>query len=97
MSEEKKESRSLKISLDDKTAQGSYANLVMVSHAESEFVLDFMFLQPGRNEARVGSRVIISPRQAKRLMSALAENVARYENRYDTIPMPVASEDDVVH
>jgi hypothetical protein len=90
--------RSLKISLDDKTAQGSYANLVMVSHGESEFVLDFMFLQPGRDEARVGSRVIVSPRQAKRLLNALSENLTRYERRFGNVPTPVSpGDDDLVH
>lgn len=86
---------SLKIVLDEQTAQGRYANLAMVSHGESEFILDFMFLQPGRGEARVNSRVIMSPRQAKRLLSALTENVGRFERRFGTLP----DEDpgDIVH
>jgi hypothetical protein len=88
----------LQIRLDESVAQGVYANLVMVQHGESEFVLDFMFLQPGRKEARVGSRVILSARQAKRLMGALGDNVNRYEKRYGTIPVPaVSNTDDVFH
>ena len=78
----------LKIKLDEETSQGVYSNLVMVQHGESEFILDFMFLQPGRGEARVGSRVILNPRQAKRLMGALGDNVTRYERRFGPIPVP---------
>ena len=88
----------LQIRLDESVAQGTYANLVMVQHGESEFVLDFMFLQPGRKEARVGSRVIMGPRQAKRLMAALGDNVNRYEKRYGTIPVPATGGNkDVFH
>ena len=77
----------LNIKIDDDVAQGVYANLAMVVHGESEFLIDFMFLQPGRKEAKVGSRVILSPIQAKRLLSALSENVTRYERRFGNIPM----------
>ncbi len=88
----------LQIKLDESMAQGVYSNLVMVQHGESEFVLDFMFLQPGRKEARVGARVILGPRQAKRLMGALGDNVNRYEKRFGPIPVSAAiDEDGVVH
>lgn len=80
--------RKLNVKIDDETAQGVYANLAMVIHGESEFLVDFMFLQPGRNEAKVGSRIILSPRQAKRLLAALRDNVNKYEKRYGIIPMP---------
>jgi hypothetical protein len=90
--------RSLKVALDDQTAQGRYANLVMVSHGESEFVLDFMFLQPGRDEARVGARAILGPRQARRLLNALQENIARYEQRFGPVTLVEnPGDDDLVH
>ena len=82
--------RQLSIKIDDDIAQGTYANLAMVTHGESEFLLDFMFLQPGRDEARVGARVILSPIQAKRLLAALGDNVNKFEQRFGTIPLPVA-------
>jgi len=84
----------LNIKLDDNIAQGIYSNLVMVTHGESEFILDFMFLQPGRAEARIGSRVILSALQAKRLMAALGDNVNRYEQRFGVIPLPIAKPED---
>ncbi len=94
----KPEPKGLKVKIDEDTAQGIYANLAMVAHGEAEFVVDFMFLQPGRNEAKVGSRVILSPRQAKRLLGALSDNIGRYEQRFGTIPtMSAAGPDDIVH
>lgn len=89
----------LQIKIDETTSQGVYSNLVMAQHGETEFILDFMFLQPGRQDAKVRSRVILSPRQAKRLMAALGDNVNRYEKRFGTIPVPALSpnDDDVVH
>ncbi|MBH24794.1 MAG: hypothetical protein CMH57_10145 [Myxococcales bacterium] len=95
----KSDSKSLKlnIKIDDDVAQGVYANLAMVVHGESEFMLDFMFLQPGRKEAKVGSRVILSPLQAKRLLSALADNVNRYERRFGAIPVGANGSKDIIH
>lgn len=90
-------SMKLNIKIDDDVAQGVYANLAMVVHGESEFMLDFMFLQPGRKEAKVGSRVILSPLQAKRLLSALADNVNRFERRFGPIPIGANGPKDIIH
>ena len=90
--------KGIQIKIDEQTAQGVYANLAMVAHGESEFVLDFMFLQPGRSDAKVGARVVLSPRQTKRLLHALTDNIARYEGRHGTIPSSGGpGPDDVVH
>lgn len=75
----------LEIQLDEETAQGIYANLAVVNHNDTEFVLDFIFVQPQAPRAKVRSRVITSPRHAKRMLLALQENVARYEKQFGTI------------
>ena len=36
----------LQIQLDDDVAQGIYTNMAMVNNNETEFTLDFMFIQP---------------------------------------------------
>lgn len=79
--------RQLAVKLDEHIAQGTYANFAMVTHGEAEFILDFLFIQPGRDEARVNSRVILSPLQAKRLLAALGDNVNHFEQRFGTIPL----------
>jgi hypothetical protein len=77
----------IQIQIDEPTAQGQYANLVMINHSENEFVLDFAYLQPTAPAARVRSRIISSPRHTKRLLQALQKNVARYEERFGTIEL----------
>ena len=70
----------LNIELNDKIAEGEYSNLVMVGHSKEEFILDFIRVMPGVPSARVKSRIIITPRHAKRFLRALAENIERFED-----------------
>ncbi len=69
----------LDIELSEAVAGGVYANLAIISHSTSEFVLDFIQMMPGMPKAHVKSRVILTPEHAKRLLISLQENVARYE------------------
>ena len=85
MPEKKKQELKLQIQLDEQTAQGIYSNLVVANHSEGEFVLDFVFVQPQVPQAKVRSRVIVSPRQAKRLLRTLGDNVRKYEEKFGTI------------
>ena len=51
----------LNIDCSDDIAQGLYANLVMSNFNKEEFLLDFIFIQPGGKKGKVRSRVILSP------------------------------------
>ena len=84
----------LHVQIDDDLAQGLYSNLVLINHAESEFVLDFAFLPPGGPRAKVRARVISSPRHTKRLIQALAKNLERYEERFGPV---VLGDDTAIH
>ncbi|HAH05913.1 MAG TPA: DUF3467 domain-containing protein [Elusimicrobia bacterium] len=75
----------LQVDADDATAQGVYANLAGVMHTETEFVLDFLFLQPNQPKAKLRSRIISSPLHTKRMLAALADNVRMYEERFGLI------------
>jgi hypothetical protein len=77
----------IQLQIDDTTAQGTYANLVMINHSENEFVLDFAYLQPTGRTAKVRSRIVSSPRHTKRLLQALLKNVERYEERFGVIEL----------
>jgi hypothetical protein len=77
--EEKKKNLKLEIHLDEDLAQGTYVNLAMVNHNETEFVVDFIFVQPQEARGKVRSRVILSPQHAKRFVAVLQENINRYE------------------
>jgi hypothetical protein len=73
------------IELSEETAEGVYANLAMIAHSTSEFVIDFIRLMPGIPKAKVKSRIILTPEHAKRLLQALEENISRYEDSFGTI------------
>jgi hypothetical protein len=75
----------LQLELDEATAQGAYTNLALISHSATEFVMDFIFIQPQQPRAKVRARVISSPGHTKRFLKALAENVNRYEQVFGEI------------
>jgi len=75
----------LQIEIDDAMAQGVYANIALISHAETEFVLDFIYVQSQAPKAKVRARVISSPAHTKRLLVALQENIKRYEDKFGPI------------
>ncbi|MFA5161586.1 MAG: DUF3467 domain-containing protein [Elusimicrobiales bacterium] len=75
----------LEIDADDQISQGAYANLAGVAHTETEFIMDFLFLQPTKPKAKLRSRIISSPAHAKRFMMALADNIRKYEERFGMI------------
>jgi hypothetical protein len=85
MSEDRKKNLKLEIQVDDEISQGVYINLAAVNHNESEFVIDFIFAQPQIPKAKVRSRIITSPQHAKRLLTALQENLLRYEAQFGEI------------
>ena len=75
----------LKIEIDDATARGAYANLALITHSETEFVLDFLFLQPQSPKSKVLTRIVSSPVHAKRLLWALKDNIDKYEARFGSV------------
>jgi hypothetical protein len=85
MSDNKKNQNEISIELPEEIAEGIYANLSIISHSNTEFVLDFIRLVPNVPKAKVKSRIIMTPQQTKRLMHALRENVKRYEANNGTI------------
>ncbi len=69
----------LNIELSEEIAEGIYSNLAIITHSPTEFVVDFIKVMPGVPKAKVKSRIVLTPQHAKRLMKALSENVARFE------------------
>jgi len=79
MENNKENSKSINIELDEKIAEGIYSNLAIINHSVSEFVVDFINIMPGSPKSKVKSRIILTPQHAKRLVKALNENVKRFE------------------
>ncbi|MHC5202887.1 DUF3467 domain-containing protein [Myroides sp. LJL119] len=76
MTEEQKQ---FNIELDEVTAEGTFSNLAIINHSNTEFVVDFVNIMPGVPKAKVKSRIILTPQHAKRLVQALNENIERFE------------------
>jgi len=65
-----------------------YANAVIVNQTTSEIILDFLQLLPNDPRARVQSRIVMTPTNAKLFLQALQTNLARYEEHYGEIIIP---------
>ena len=83
--EEQNNNGQLQIELKEEVAQGTYANLAIITHSSSEFILDFVRVIPGVPKAGVQSRIIVAPEHAKRLLRALEDNIAKYERVFGSI------------
>lgn len=75
----------LQIELNEEIAEGTYSNLAIINHSNTEFVVDFVRIMPGVPKAKVQSRIILTPHHAKRLLMALGENISRYEDVFGQI------------
>ena len=83
--------KKIDIEIKPEIAQGRYANLAIITHSSSEFILDFAQNMPGMPKMQVGSRIIMTPEHAKRLLGALTENIRKYENQFGEIKLPVGT------
>ena len=88
MNDNNEQGGKFQIELPAEIAQGEYANLAIITHSSSDFVVDFARLLPGVPKAQVRSRVILAPEHAKRLLLALQENIVRYEPEFGPIKLP---------
>jgi hypothetical protein len=75
----------LNIELSEEIAEGTYSNLAIITHSNSEFVIDFVRIMPGVPKAKVKSRVLLTPMHAKRLLMALSDNIIKFEENFGTI------------
>jgi len=86
--EENNKKTQISIELKEEVAQGTYANLAIITHSTSEFVLDFVRVMPGIPKAEVKSRIILTPEHAKRLLFALKDNLSKFESVHGKIKEP---------
>ena len=81
--------KKIDIEIKPEVAQGRYANLAIITHSSSEFILDFAQNMPGMPKMQVSSRIIMTPDHAKRLLGALNENIRKYESQFGEIRFPM--------
>ncbi len=64
-----------------------YTNMAMLTHSPSEVIIDFARVMPNM-KARIQTRVVMTPLNAKLLLRALKENLAKFEAQYGEIAVP---------
>ncbi len=79
--------KQLNFEIRPEVAGGEYSNLAIITHSHSEFILDFAKMLPALPKPQVVSRMIMTPEHAKRLMSALIDNISKYESNFGPIDM----------
>lgn len=77
----------ISLELKPEVAKGHYSNLAIISHSRSEFIIDFATTLPGLPKPEIGSRIIMTPEHAKRLMNALFDNISKYEAQFGLIDL----------
>ena len=73
------------VEIGEKESEGVYSNFVLIAHSASEFIIDFARILPGLPKAKVFSRIVMTPQHARLLLSALEENIKKFEDRFGKI------------
>ena len=64
-----------------------YANFALITHSPSELLIDFARVLPNMR-ARVQTRIVMTPLNAKLLLNALTENLEKFEAQFGEIIVP---------
>ena len=75
----------IQLQIEDAIANGAYVNMALLNHNETEFAIDFIYVQPQAPKAVVRARVINSPKHMKRFLLALQEKLVTVENIQKTV------------
>ncbi len=62
-----------------------YSNFALITHSNSEVIVDLARVLPNVPKAKVYARVIMTPLNAKLLHKALGENLAKFESTHGEI------------
>lgn len=71
----------IEINIKEEIAHGIYSNLAIITHSNVEFIVDFVSVMPGIQKGEVRSRIILTPQNAKRLLTALGDNLRKFEEQ----------------
>ena len=80
-----KQPRQISVELGATESEGIYSNMAFIAISAQEFVLDFARIMPGRDKAKVYSRIVMTPGHARMLQKALDDNIKKYESQFGPI------------
>ncbi len=70
-----------------------YANFAIITHSPSEIVIDHARVMPNTPKSKIVARIILTPMNAKLLLRALTDNLAKYEGQFGEIIVPTGLAD----
>ena len=73
----------IQVTAGDDLTRGRYSNNMFITHSPEEFILDWLLSSP--TGTHLVSRVILSPGHLKRVISALQDNLQKYEDQFGTV------------
>lgn len=85
MNNNNNEKKQIQLELKPEVARGSYSNLAIISHSQSEFIIDFATVLPGLAKPEISNRIIMTPEHVQRLLNALTDNIGKYESQFGPI------------
>jgi len=88
-----KEKQAQKIQISDNIAGGEYANATQITHNKEEFLLTFLNIVPPTG--KVVGKVIASPGHLKRIISALQDNLKKYESIFGVVQQADSPKDEI--
>ena len=65
-----------------------YSNAVIITQTQHEILMDFAQILPNDPRARVQSRVVMTPANAKSFLQALQRNIELFEAKHGEIEIP---------
>lgn len=65
-----------------------YANFVLITNSPSEIIIDLAQIMPRMPRAKVKTRVVMTPMNAKLFHRALSEHISRFEEKFGEISVP---------
>lgn len=90
MDDAKKTSQQVQIKANEELSMGRYSNTMFIAHGPEEFIIDWLLNSP--SGAHLVSRIIVTPGHVKRIISALIDNLKRYEEKFGEIKQTEPSE-----
>ena len=68
--------------------EATYANFALITHSPSEMIVDFARVLPNQPKAKIYTRIVMTPMNAKLVHKALGENLSKFEEKYGEIKAP---------
>ena len=65
-----------------------YANFALITNSPSEIIIDLAQVMPRIARAKVKTRVVMTPMNAKLFHRALTEHISRFEEKFGEIDIP---------